>query len=311
MEPYTLEGYSVLDLGCDYITATLKRDDADFVSSTAGWWDILHEEKNISGLVEDMGMLGYVGVTSGGVFIGFRNDGCLLRITGGSAKRHLVAYLLCPGRTTRLDLQVTLRCGEAWHRVLQSTKEGADVQNSVLSQARRRKVRVVTDNDQGHTVYIGSRTSTAFGRAYHKWAKDPDRYEYGDVRYEVELHKDHATDVVTQLETTDWSTGAWIAGFIKDWWANRGTALPLESTPHILSRWTDVLDETPLAQKLTWLYNQVGPTVKLLAEQGHTAEVFRVLFGPQWLEYLLGRLTEEGTPSPDVYGDAPSGELDW
>lgn len=301
----------LLDLGCDYISASCSRDVPEFIETTTAWWDILHKERLDCGLIEDAGMMGYNGMISGSVFVGSRPDGMFLKVSGGAANKYLGEYLCAPGHCTRIDLQATLRYGEQWELLMNGVKNWADIANERLPPARRRKVRVVSDNEQGSTVYVGARTSPAMGRCYHKWAKDHDRYNPGDVRFEVELHKEFARDVVTQINHWQGSIDQWIKGFLWDWWKVRGIDVPLPLVVPISSRWTDVMEDTPLVQKLNWLYTQVGPTAKLLAEQGHTAEVFRVLFGPQWIEYLLGRLTEEGGVLRDKPPDAPSDDSEW
>jgi DNA relaxase NicK len=289
-----------LSLGCDYISASISRDLPEFVEVTTAWWDILHKERLATGLIEDMGMMGYNGMSAGAVFVGSRFDGMFLRISGATADTHLMQYLDAPGRCTRIDFQVTLRYGDAWRLMLNGCRSWATIANERLPLPRRRKVREVNDDDQGHTVYVGARSSTAFGRIYHKWAKDKDRYEPGDLRFEVELHKGFARDAIEKMNNWEGNGYHWMGAFLWDWWKERGINIPFITYDRVSSRWTDVLDDTPLSQKLNWLQTQVAPTARLLADQGHTAEVFRVLFGPQWLEFLLGRLTEEGS-----YSDAP------
>lgn len=293
--------YPMLDSGIDFLTATVKRDEPRYTSVVASWFDILREARAESGLVEDAGLMGYVGLLASSVFVGHRWDSSIVRITGGDADRYFTLWAQATGKPTRIDLQITLRCGQEWRDVLHSVAAGAEAANEKLPPKRQRKLKTVNDNSQGHTYYIGARTSKTFGRVYHKWAKDRDRYEYGDLRFEVEVHGDEAVLLYEAMTTSDVTWYAYARGYVFDWFERRGVRVPCDEPDIIDSRFTDVLEANPLTDKLSWLYNQVGPTARLLSEQGHTAEVMRVLFGPQWFEVLLGRLTEEGDHDDGTY----------
>lgn len=285
---------TIIDRGCDWLQSTVQREDERWTACQNNWLDIVHVERKYCGLIEDAGMLGYVGLLTGKVFWGTRWDGSIIRITGGDAKKYWYSWLRATGKPTRIDMQVTLRCGDTWPEYLRAAHEGARAANAKLGEKRKRKLRVQTDDDQGHTLYIGSRASKTFGRIYHKWPTDKDRYQYGDIRMEVEVHAEEAALLMESYHQSGLGDEQYATGYVMDWFQRRGVTLYDGDCEVVNSRFTDVLDANPLTDKLNWLYNQVGPSVRLLSEQGHTAEVFRVLFGPQWLEVLLGRLTEEG-----------------
>ena len=290
----SVPGLTVLDSGCDFITATVQREEGRWQEVQNHWCDLLHRAREDSGLVEDVGMQGYVGLLAGKVFWGTRWDGSLLRITGGDAQQYFDEWREATGKPTRLDFQVTIRAGSEYHTLLREAKEAADAANLRLAEGRRRLVKTVEDNRFGHTLYIGSRKSKTFGRIYHKWPVDRDRYQYGDLRFEVELHAEEAVLALEALRGEEVSVRQWAVGYVADWFDKRGVTVPVSEPFPVDSRFSDVCETSPLDAKLQWLYNQVGPTARLLADQGHTASVFRVLFGPQWLEYLLGRLSDEG-----------------
>lgn len=289
-----MSDFKVLEQGCDYIVATVQREEGRWQEVTNNWADIMHAARRYSGLVEDAALLGYAGLLSGKVFWGFRYDGSLFRATGSDAKAYWPMWERASGKPTRLDFQFTVRCGDNWPELLRTVFEQASAASRLLPPERQRKVRVQTDLEEGHTVYVGARTTGMMGRVYHKWPTDRDRYEYGDVRFEVELRGKHAALAYESYFQSEMEIGQWALGYVVDWYEKRGVSLAGIDAIAVNSRFTDVLDPNPLDKKLDWLYNQVGPTVRLMADQGHTAEVFRVLFGPQWLEYLLGRLTAEG-----------------
>lgn len=288
-------GFTTLDSGPDYLTATVKRDEPRYTAVTGAWFDVLREARTDNGLIEDAGLMGYVGLLSGKVFVGHRWDSSLIRITGSDAHTYWAWWEKASGRPTRLDLQVTLRCGAGWRKVMHAHSLAAEEANQKLPPKRQRKLQHQEDNRHGHTFYIGARSSKTFGRIYHKWAVDPDRYQPGDLRYEVEVHGDEAVLLYESYRTSELNIREYAHGYVLDWFSKRGVLVPTADRAPVDSRFTDVLEANPLTDKLSWLYNQVGPTARLLSEQGHTAEVMRVLFGPQWIEVLLGRLTEEGS----------------
>lgn len=284
----------VIDCGPDWLTATVKRDEGRWQEVQNNWADILHRARAESGLVEDAGRLGYAGLLAGKCFWGFRWDGALLNITGGDAAAYWDDWQRATGKPTRIDLQVTVRAREMWLDYLNHIKGRAEEAAKGLKGGRKRNIRRQDDIQDGYTLYIGSRSSDTFCRVYHKYAADPDRYEMGDVRFEVELHGDQAAIMLQSLEDSNLPVSQYAIGYVSDWLHRRGVRCPWHVAEPVNSKFTDVLEQNPLDAKLTWLYNQVGPTARLLGDQGHTAKVLRVLFGPQWLEYLLGRLTEEG-----------------
>lgn len=286
--------YPIIEHAPDYIVATVLREEGRWQEVQNNWLDIIHQERIESGLVEDSGMLGYVGLLAGAAFWGTRPDGSILRLTGSGAARNWGLWCRATGKPTRIDLQVTVRAGDEWVREMQRIREGAEAASLALPETRRRKVRVISDNAYGQTVYIGSRSSKALGRLYHKWAVNKDQYLYGDLRYEVQLNGEHAALAYESWVQSGLDIIDYARGYVYDWFSRRGASPAFRLDEAVNSRFTDVLEPNPLASKLDWLYNQVGPTARLLSEQGHTAEVFRVLFGPQWLEIVLGRLSEEG-----------------
>lgn len=285
----------IISCGPDYIVATVQREEGRWTAVQNNWLDLLHMARHDSGLVEDASIMGYAGLLAGKVFWGSRWDGSLLRITGADAGTYWHYWLQATGKPTRLDLQVTLRLGAKWNDFIRLAKEGVDEANKKLGAARQRKVQLHTDNAHGHTLYVGSRKSASYGRIYHKYPTDKDRYEYGDVRLEVELHADQAALAMESYMQSERAIGEYAVGFVFDWFGRRGFELTQANAPEVNSRFTDVLEASPLDSKLQWLYNQVGPTMRLLADQGHMAATFRVLYGPQWPDYVLGRLmAEEG-----------------
>ena len=287
----------VLEAGCDWLTLVVLHEDNAYDLIVQDWFDIIRAERVRTGLIEDSGKLGYVGLQAGSAFWGRRHDGDMLIISGGEANAYLQQATALSPRIRRADWQVTyvVEQPELWP-VHQARKQ-ADEANALLPAGRQRKIHTHSDNREGYTLYVGSRQSDEFCRLYHKRAQAPERYPEGSWRWEVQFNGDKAGASVTAFLEASRTPEGYAMDLLRDWFRRRGIDTPWDSTSEIDSRFTDVLPATPLVDKLNWLYTQVGPSARLLSDQGHTAEVMRVLFGKDWLEYLLGRLTTEGAES--------------
>lgn len=284
----------VLEAGCDWLTLVVLHEDNAYAECVQEWFDIIRAERIRTGLIEDSGKLGYVGLQAGSVFWGRRHDGDILIISGGEANVYLAKAVEFGPRVRRADWQVTYIVDEPSIWPVHKAREQADEANKVLPSGRQRKISTHDDNKEGYTLYIGSRQSDAFSRLYHKSAQTPERYPTGSWRWEVQYNGDSASASVSSFLEASRTPEGYAMDLVLDWYRRRGVDVPWNATTEVDSRFTDVLPATPLVDKLNWLYTQVGPSARLLSDQGHTAEVMRVLFGKDWLEYLLGRLTAEG-----------------
>jgi hypothetical protein len=168
-------------------------------------------------------------------------------------------------RVTRIDLAVTFALAHPQSLVRQAAEHARDDWNVVLP-ARGRG---------GGTLYIGSRSSDAFGRLYDKGAElnrflDEKNQISTDYlwRAEVEYKSKRARAVYEEFDLAVRSANhrKFVAETVLTWFQGRGCYLPViageRSIVSVASRCTDDV------RTVKWLREQVRPAVLRLADNG-------------------------------------------
>ena len=236
------------------------------------------------------GMHGYVGLKCGGIRWGVREDSSILMLSGQLAQFHFPALLAMRVRPTRVDLAVTVELATAWHDLIQSCY--AHCLGLNLSS---RKYCLITNTDNGATLYVGSRMSDQFGRFYDKAAEQGIKEDIGRLfRYEVEFKEDRAKAVASAIlqryGANDWLT---LAQSISDtvWsWFNSREVYPLwdKGTDKMSLEVTAKISDHQTT--LNWLSVQVAPSIARLARAGKRTQIIDAL----GLDDILGVDDGEG-----------------
>lgn len=216
---------------------------------------------------------GYSGWRAGGVTYGCRKDDDIVRLSGNAAGERWRTWGKHASNVSRIDLQVT-------HRIEGPPKSlGRTIYNGLaegdIALRRARGQAIIESSDGGCTLYVGSRTSEVFLRLYDKGVEQA-FCEPGLLwRWEVEL-KDASAKAMYQDLTRLGCSDMIIAGHVRRIWSERGITPPWKPTaetcaPYVTRPVTDV------ARKLSWLRNQVSPTVAYLIRRGLRADVLQAL----------------------------------
>lgn len=261
----------------DWITMTWKRDDsgsAEHIQRVIAFEQALQRDGNLQ---EVSTWQGYYGRKTGAFFVGERNEGFCIRISGSTAHPGFTA-LYRPGmHVSRLDIAVTV-----W-----LTPHQPSLGISALSAARLAKMAGKAKNpatithyesdDGGFTLYIGKRTSRTYSRLYNKEVESGDAYYEGAWRYEVELHNHTASETATELLFSLFPVEENIVSAVWAYYKNKGISPAFPSSPTGIEIVLPRRDETTIERSLRWIETQVSPTVARLIEAGYTSSVLAAL----------------------------------
>jgi len=211
-------------------------------------------------------MLGYDGEGWEHGFMGQRNDGWMLQLSGGISHDYARKILIRDVNCTRIDLQLTFKLdidnpgfGKTELEKAEGRKWRGEVHqgtNFILIDGRGKK---------GDTVQIGARSSENYGRLYDKARESGEDIYEQCWRYEVEYKGDAARYHAKALaQNIDRKTIAGILksrfsdwGFSTDWF----DALPIGGVQYKRSSY----DKDRI---LSWLAKQVNPSIQKLLQNG-------------------------------------------
>lgn len=266
-----------LEAGLDWFSATLHAGhpmSGQLYDTAMAYLEVQHDAGNTA---KEAVLLGYKGVICGKSFVGEREDGLLLRATGGASGGFYEACYLEDMHVSRLDLAVTVwiknptthigreaRLDAAYHR-LTNPKEG------------KRKISSVDSEDGGYTLYIGSKSSEHFCRLYDKGAEAGNDYYAGSWRYEIELHNDSATQAARYILANSLQMETVVASTVRQYYTARGVKVPWYTADELNALRPLRLLESDDSRSLRWLAAQVKPTVARLRARGYTSSVLEAL----------------------------------
>ena len=266
-----------LEAGIDYLTMTMEQRDL-----TKPYW--YYQCLDCIQMIEDSGnkayntrLIGYEGINCGPAFAGENDTSAMFRVSGPWAHKVFFRTFMKTAHYSRLDLQVTYVFSRYQKDIGKKAYQAVENSNKTLSAARRRKCRLVGDNDGGQTCYIGSRSSDTFARIYNKDAQSKEEKYRNSWRYEVETHNNAATGAAEALSLANGTSSHWVANFVHRWCTSRGISVPFKAgdTQAILP--PSRQPETNVETKLRWLQSQVAPSIKYLQQHVPDAILYEAL----------------------------------
>lgn len=227
--------------------------------------------------VRPRALLGYIGVSADNCFIGVREDGTLLQLTGFHADLAFEDVWHPTARVPRLDVQVTVQWDILPTNVIDIAYIKSVSAANELPRGRRRKVWKIVGNNGGETLYIGSSSSEQYGYIYNKEVQSEDPLYTRCWRYEVRFKNDLAQGVFKQLQLPEFERHQMIAAIVGLWFMKRGVDVPWTADqlgdilPIVKTRPSDV------ERQLQWLERQVKPVVNRLDTAGFMDQAMRAL----------------------------------
>lgn len=260
-------GQRLAEVGVDYLTCTLRKDESGYETWVRGCLDALVLVGDEGNARKEVRLLGFDGEQVGSAFFGENDTMGMLRISSAWADKLFLRTYHRRAHYSRLDVQVTWFLLESDETLAQRTYAELIARNALKETKARLKLRITLDNAGGSTLYIGSRASRAFGRLYNKGAESDEETYANSWRYEVEYHNETATAAAHVLATTARDVRTWIAANVAQWYTSRGVPVPwVWHTGEVLlpPRKRPAPD---VEIKLHWLRRQVAPTVSYLLTQ--------------------------------------------
>jgi hypothetical protein len=212
----------------------------------------------------------------GGIAFADKDAGCygILQAWGAmsvTVGRHLAADRVKP---TRVDLAVTVLHDEPQKSILELLPE--------LKPEEHKLSAIIPLCAEGGTLYVGHRSSDAFGRLYDKGAQlggeIPDRLLW---RYEVEYKRklaEQAAEVFWSNSGNAFTTREFVLCNVERFFREHEVPIPFTTNDVIkggLVRYATRIEDHH--RTLKWLSEQVQPAALRLALNGHHAEVCQAL----------------------------------
>lgn len=263
--------------GVDWISATLGRDEID----NQTWvYDSLHALENIAMMgntYKRRSLLGFDGWESAGCFVG-SNDTAHYAQFAGKYANDAYTYLNHPKvHISRIDLQATVQYSAELPKEGRYQYARAIYHNKGLPTHRQRKIHLFAGSDGGDTVYLGSPSSDVRGRLYNKAKQSGEKAYERSWRYEVVYRNEYAASVYRRVLSEADEASEFILSEVSSWFRERGITIlglgngkgnPIAPPKQV---------RTDAERKLSWLKNQVVPTIRKLAEMGYAEELMELI----------------------------------
>lgn len=220
---------------------------------------------------------GYAGMQSGKIFLGFREDGAVLRASGNHAKiaEQFIRERNIEGKPTRCDFQITRDTGTA------SADFGARVREEVESftrtnaRAARRSLACYKNLGRDSGLAIGSRSSQRYARIYNKTLEQRGRIAPNLWRYEVEFKGGQARQIWNMNRAA--TRSYWLAqSIVKTEFEQYGCDMEFVTNGEKYER-ASTYEATSVERKLNWFRSHVRSSVRELIEAGYEAAVLDAL----------------------------------
>lgn len=267
-----------LEAGVDWLTLTIADDQWGYRDLCRDWQSFVEWNKCLGNQVKGWGMSGYQGFSCGDRAIGYREGGAILRASGKSATEALDCQHRSYCGVPRIDLQITVWEPTPGPNALLEHLYRCITQYIHSGIIKSKKASLVKENNDGMTLYIGSRSSSVFLRAYNKGAETGESRYYGAIRYEVEYKGDLAKTIAGRLKhrnSEEWPIA--IVGTVHSEFGKRGVPIKQSEGQGREIIYSPDKVQTDHERQLEWLRTQVAPTIARLRDAGRENDVIEAL----------------------------------
>jgi DNA relaxase NicK len=235
-------------------------------------------EKTQGGIPKSWGFKGYRGLQINGLRWGTRADSDIIVLSGQHAHDLWERFASEMNNCSRLDLAVTCKLNTPVKSLVDVCYKWVTGQGKEDVDSRTR-YSTVRNNQGGQTLYVGCRRSDQMGRLYDKGAEQG-LDTLGEIwRYEVEFKKARAKKVFDWLIArgdANQSISEPIESTVYDWFDGRGVPPVWKKGDKAINLEVSA-KASDLEKTLTWLSDQVRPTVGRLIELGWADRVYEAL----------------------------------
>lgn len=252
----------------DWLTLTFKEGGKWYIAKAAA--ERALERERADGCDEQLlRFQGYEGRQAGRCGYGTRDDGAIIRLSGGLADEGARDLIPLASNVSRIDLAVTARLPDNFPNPM---TEGYRLgPTTPVERGTGPAYQLIQHSTKGATLYVGARTSQAFGRVYDKWRESQLAYYRGCVRFELEA-KGRLGSRLAVAVAGDSDRGATIRAKVHDYFSERGVPVPFERGGGDL-RVASYRPRTDDLSRILWLGTQVKGVVDELRARGRGADV--------------------------------------
>lgn len=260
-----------VNYGVDYLTCTYKPQ-ANLTRLEFYLSQIERSEKAHGNYTEKWAMQGYSGFHIGGLDWGLRDDGCIVRLSGATAKEYWAKVGKLASNCSRIDLQTTVSECRDLNAVVQTHYK--EMRKKWQSKKKFPEPKMWVGPQGAEAIYSGSRHSQRYLRLYRRFLKDRLSGTETHLRYEAEIKSELAKVTLSRLlasSTPDDDCRSQCYAMFRD----RGLSLEWTHSgqqPFVCPRTIG-----NVTRRLRWLENAVRPSVERLIAEGYRDQVLSAL----------------------------------
>lgn len=268
---------AIVTAGIDYISATMLHTNPKVLiwyTDCVRYIETIARDGND---IKSTRRLGYEGFSSGGSFVGVREDGYLCTISGERAQEGFDTVYRYNPHVSRLDVQCTVKTPSGGRSTAVDARDAVAKANAKLSNVAQRDAVLIDSLLKGSTVYVCSRKSEQFARIYDK-DKESGEERYKDCwRYEVQLKNNLATKTAELFRVSEYAQPAQAAVFVRQWLRKRGVHVPWKADAELSALPSDKNTPSDVEARLRWLREQVQPALRRLLKLGLRDSILEAL----------------------------------
>lgn len=215
------------------------------------------------------GLLGYKGISAANCFVGSREDGHMMQITGRFAQTYFSEVYRSDAKISRIDIQVTVKYDVMPRNVAGKAYRDATNQASNGDKRAKRKLTIISGSDGGQTLYVGAFGAEQQGRLYNKEVQSSAPEYERTWRYETILRHERANGFCSRYVVQDGDKAAYVAAIVAMWWESRGIEAPWQFDTETAPLPPQKTLPSDVEKQMGWLGTQVAPVIKKLLAAGY------------------------------------------
>lgn len=272
-----MQPVEAITAGIDWLTMTLPADNVLGDVWVNQGLAVLDEVAKDGYEIKARTMQGYYGASAGNCFVGSRDDGHMIQLTGHYANDHFGHVFRHTVHVSRIDVQTTVKYTELPPNMAKECYRYAEIDNERLPPARRRRLLLLSGSDGGDTCYIGSPSSEQRARIYNKAVQSGAIQYERSWRFEIVYKNDLATRLARTCPYNTLERAKWAEDVCYRWLSSRGildTGIR-EGEMTVLPLGKQLASDAE--RRLNWIRKQVAPAMRQLVEQGYREQLLELV----------------------------------
>lgn len=264
----------IVSVGVDYVTATkITSGHVTELEERATEW--LYDEREAGNDICQFSAHGYSGLRAGGIAVATNGYRLLVKVSGAEAQTYAPTIIQHADSVSRFDVQATVRFSSPTLSFCERMERAA--QRHKHKQHLKHQIQLLRNDVTGKTLYLGRRTSERMTRIYDKGAESQLPELAGCWRAETQYGKPLSMSRSAQFLENP-SKPEWLLSVICFELVRLGIRWKALLDGSVLEQPTETNRKlTTVDQKLSWLSEQVRPSVEWLRDRGKLQEALSAL----------------------------------